>query len=74
MLSDLVAGRTSSNGAYGVAVVYAGLRDYDQAFAWLNKSVDENSIRGYIMDPMFADLHRDPRFKQLRLRMGIQKR
>lgn len=74
MLSDLLAGRTSSNGAYGIAVLYTGLRDYDQAFAWLDKSVDENSIRGYIMDPMFADLHRDPRFERLKLHMGIQNR
>jgi TolB-like protein/tetratricopeptide (TPR) repeat protein len=74
ILSDLLAGRKSSNGAYGIGVVYAGLRNYDQAFVWLNKSVAEGSIRPYIMHPMFADLHRDARFALLLQRMGAQKR
>ncbi len=74
ILADLQAGRTSSNGPYGIAVVYAGLRDYDQAFAWLDKSVQEKSLRQYIMDPMFSDLHRDPRFALLRSRLELQNR
>ena len=67
ILTDLLAGRRRSHGAFGVAVVYAGLRNYDQAFAWLAKAKDEGSVRVYIMDPLFADLHQDPRFDRLRL-------
>ena len=72
ILSDLLSGRKFSHGAYGIATVYAGLRDYEQAFAWLDKAVDENSLRPYLMGPMFADLHRDPRFASLKKRMGFQ--
>jgi TolB-like protein/DNA-binding SARP family transcriptional activator len=72
ILSDLVTGREDSHGAFGIAVVYAGLRDYDQSFAWLDKAADENSVRVYIMDPMFDDLHRDPRFDRFKRRMGLQ--
>jgi tetratricopeptide (TPR) repeat protein len=72
ILSDLVTGREDSHGAFGIAVVYAGLQDYDQSFAWLDKAADENSVRVYIMDPMFDDLHRDPRFDRFKRRMGLQ--
>jgi TolB-like protein/DNA-binding SARP family transcriptional activator len=74
ILSDLLAGRKYSHGAFGIAVVYAGLRDYDQAFVWLDKAVEEGSVRVYIMDPLFDDLHRDPRFERFRARMGLQNR
>jgi tetratricopeptide (TPR) repeat protein len=65
ILADLMAGRRYSHGAFGIAVVYAGLRDYDQAFAWLEKAKQEGSVRVYILDPLFEDLHRDPRFARL---------
>ena len=65
ILSDLLAGRRDSHGAFGIAVIYTGLRDYDKAFAWLAKSEDELSSRVYIMGPLFADLHRDARFDQI---------
>lgn len=74
ILSDLRAGRNDSHGAFGIGVVYAGLRDYDQAFAWLNKAADDGSITAYIVEPMFSDLHRDPRYAALRERMRFQKR
>jgi tetratricopeptide (TPR) repeat protein len=66
ILDDLLAGRQRSHGAFGIAVVYAGLRDYDNAFRWLERALQENSWRVYIVDPMFADLHRDARFARLR--------
>ena len=74
ILADLIARRSDSNGSFGIGIVYAGLRNYDQAFGWLDRSVDENSMRAYFMDPMFADLHRDARFERLTTRMGVQKR
>jgi hypothetical protein len=54
--------------------VHAGLGDFDQAFAWLDKSVDDRSIGSLIMGPTFEDLHRDPRFQKLKERLGLQKR
>jgi tetratricopeptide (TPR) repeat protein len=72
ILSDLLAGRKYSHGAFGIAVVYTGLGDYDQAFAWLDRAVEEGSVRVYIMDPVFEDLHRDPRFDRFRRRISLQ--
>jgi hypothetical protein len=60
-----------SHGAFGIATVYAGLGDYDQAFAWLEKSVGEHTVRPYVMGPMFADLRRDPRFGRIRELLGL---
>ena len=74
ILSDLLAGRKDSHGAFGIGVVYAGLRQYDSAFVWLNKAADDLSITAYIVEPMFSDLHRDPRYGPLRQRMRLQKR
>ena len=74
ILSDLLTGRKNSHGSFGIAVVYAGLRDYDQAFTWLDKAVDENSVTRDFMLPLFNDLHRDPRFERLRARLGLQAR
>ncbi len=74
ILSDLLAGRDYSHGAFGIAVVYTGLRDYDQAFAWLDRAVDENSVNRDLMLPVFEDLHRDPRFERLKARLGLPSR
>jgi tetratricopeptide (TPR) repeat protein len=70
ILDDLLAGRKNSQGAFGIAVIYTGLRDYDHAFAWLHKAVEERSLRVYIMDPIFSDLHRDPRFSEVASSLG----
>lgn len=71
ILSDLLSGRRDSHGAFGIAVVYAGMGDYDEAFAWLDKAVDERSITRDLMLPVFEDLHRDPRFERLKSRLGL---
>ena len=66
----LVRWRRGEVGAYGVAVAYAGLRDLDEAFAWLDKSIDDRSLRYNIMEPAFTDLRRDPRFDRIRQKLG----
>jgi TolB-like protein/tetratricopeptide (TPR) repeat protein len=71
VLSDLLTGRTYGHGAFGIASVYAGLGNYDEAFAWLDKAVDEGSMRPPIMGPMFDDLRRDPRFARVKKRLGL---
>ena len=53
-------------GAFDIAVVHAGLRNYDEAFAWLDRSYQDRSIRPFIMDPIFDELRADPRFARLR--------
>ncbi|MFL5620738.1 MAG: BTAD domain-containing putative transcriptional regulator [Gemmatimonadaceae bacterium] len=71
ILSELLSGRKNSHGAFGIAAVYAGLGNFDEAFAWLDKAVDESTVRVYIMGPMFEDLQRDPRFAHFKRRYRI---
>jgi serine/threonine protein kinase/Tfp pilus assembly protein PilF len=50
---------------YNVAVIYAGLGDQDQTFAWLNRAYDERSylLAVYLTtDSRLDNLHSDPRF------------
>jgi tetratricopeptide (TPR) repeat protein len=70
ILSDLLAGRRYSHGAFGIAVVYAGLGDRERAFGYLDRAVGEKTVRPYIMGPMFEDLRRDARFARFKARMG----
>jgi TolB-like protein/DNA-binding winged helix-turn-helix (wHTH) protein len=58
---------------YGVALVYAGLGDKDQAFAWLNKAVAGRShwLVWLNRDPRWDQLRSDPRFADLTKRVGL---
>ncbi|HEV7389679.1 MAG TPA: BTAD domain-containing putative transcriptional regulator [Gemmatimonadaceae bacterium] len=70
VLADVTAHwQRSKQGAFEVAVVNAGLGNRDQAFEWLNRSVDDLSLSENIMLPMFGDLRGDPRFERLRSRL-----
>ncbi|HVD61922.1 MAG TPA: protein kinase [Gemmatimonadaceae bacterium] len=74
ILADLIARRErTGSGAFHIAVVQAGLGNLDQAFIWLDKSVDDRTLDSFIMGPTFEELHRDPRFERLRKRLGLQK-
>jgi serine/threonine-protein kinase len=74
ILADLLARRERTGvGAFEVAVVYAGLGDFDQAFSWFDRSVDDRSLKEDIMEPTFEDLRKDPRFERLARRLGLQK-
>ena len=58
---------------YGVALVYAGLDDKDEAFVWLNKSLDARShwLVWLDLDPRWERLHGDSRFAELKRRVGL---
>jgi TolB-like protein/DNA-binding SARP family transcriptional activator len=58
---------------YHVAVAYAGLRDDDAAFAWLERGYAERAsfMNGLMMDPAFEPLHPDPRWAELLRRMRL---
>ena len=74
ILGDLLARQQRiGGGAFEIAVVYAGLGDLDQAFVWLDRSIDDRSLRVIVMGPTFDDLHKDPRFDRLLGRLGLQK-
>jgi DNA-binding winged helix-turn-helix (wHTH) protein/Flp pilus assembly protein TadD len=53
--------------SYGMALVHAGLRDNDGAFAWLNRSFDERShwLVWLRLDPRWNGLRSDARFADL---------
>lgn len=58
--------------SFHFAVPYIGLGDKDEAFFWLGKGVDEQSIEFAELDvhPWFDDLRSDPRFTALLKRMN----
>lgn len=53
--------------AYGMALVYTGLGDKEQAFAWLEKAFAERShwLMWLRLDPRWKTLRSDPRFTEL---------
>jgi len=59
--------------AYDFAVIYAGLDDKEQAFAWLNKACEESSSwMAYIrVEPRLDPLRSERRFPELLRRIGL---
>jgi len=59
---------------YYFAMVYAGLGDKDQTFAWLEKTFQERST--YLIwlkvEPLFDPMRDDPRFQDLLRRIGLE--
>jgi hypothetical protein len=56
--------------------VYAGLGDLDQAFAWLDRALDDGSMvlnpwYGEVVEPAFRELREDRRFQRVRERLGL---
>ncbi len=59
----------------GVALVYAGLGEKDQAFVWLQKAYKKRDafiVKHVKVDPMFDNLRPDPRFTDLMRRSGLE--
>jgi eukaryotic-like serine/threonine-protein kinase len=56
-----------------IALIYAGLGDNGQAFAWLEKSVEERFVRlAYLArEPLWDPIRSDPRFAGIVRRVGI---
>jgi serine/threonine-protein kinase len=56
-----------------IAMVYAGLGDKDQAFAWIEKDFQARSgfMDSVVTDPFFDSLHGDPRYDDLLRRIGL---
>ncbi len=59
---------------YNVAVIYAGLGEKDQAFAWLDRAYNDRSyyLAEYLTtDTRMDSLRSDPRFAELQRRVGL---
>lgn len=59
--------------ANSIALIYAGLGDKDQAFAWLEKAYEERSFQMQWLgvEPRWDNLRSDPRFADLLRRVGL---
>jgi len=75
---ELVAGVEAGNArAVNVAIVYAGLGDFDQAFVWIDRAIDDRALLDSyltLMAPIYEDLRADPRFDRVREELGLQRR
>jgi TolB-like protein/Tfp pilus assembly protein PilF len=60
-------------GRYEIALVYAGLGEKDEAFAWLEKSfaARDKGLTYLKIDPCLDPLRPDPRFQDLVKRVGL---
>ena len=58
---------------YGIALVYAGMNDNTQAFKWLNKAYEGRNhwLVWLNRDPRWDRLRSDPRFADLKKRVGL---
>ena len=58
---------------YWIAMIYVGLGEKDQAFAWFEKAYEERSFQllWFKTDPMLDTLRSDPRFADLLRRIGL---
>ena len=59
--------------ASNIALIYAGLDDKDQAFAWLSKAYEQRAfqLQWINVDPRWDNLRSDPRFQEMLRRMGL---
>ena len=59
---------------YNFLIIYTGLGDKDQAFAWLEKSIEQRTrmLVHLKSRPMFDPLRSDPRYAVLLRRMNLE--
>jgi len=74
ILTDLLSNpKVTERQGFLIAVVYTGLGDFDQAFAWLDKAMIDNSLDWVTLrQPQFEDLRADPRFERIKERRSVQ--
>ena len=71
ILQQMLSVARDSAYAFEVAEIYAGLGNRDQAYYWLDQSVDDFSMSAAIGGPLFDELRADPRFDRVRRRLGL---
>ncbi len=61
--------------AFGVAMIYLGLGDRDQALSWLEKGCNDCDVWALMLkvDPIYTDLRTDARFVALLRTVGLEK-
>ncbi len=74
ILKEMLAHRNTQKGeAFGIAFVHVGLGNIDEAFEWLEKSVENREFAIILLDVQLwlDDLRSDPRFDALRKKIGL---
>jgi tetratricopeptide (TPR) repeat protein len=63
----------SGIGRYEIAIIYAGLKQNDNAFEWLEKAFEahDKGVTYLLIDPCLDPLRTDPRFQNLVKRVGF---
>ena len=64
---------SSGSPAWFIALYYCTLKDYEQAFQWLQKSYDRHEVEMTWLreEPLLAPLRNDPRYKELYEKVGF---
>ncbi|MGC1389250.1 MAG: TIR domain-containing protein [Steroidobacteraceae bacterium] len=59
--------------AYQIACVYAGRKDLDRTFQWLDRAYKQRDggLNALKVDPMLQNVRQDPRYKTLLLKMNL---
>jgi TolB-like protein/DNA-binding winged helix-turn-helix (wHTH) protein/Flp pilus assembly protein TadD len=63
--------RESSAADSNIGLIYVGLGDNDKAIIWLNKAYQARFNPSILLRPAFDSLRSDPRFQDLRRRIGL---
>ena len=60
---------------YDMAMVYVGLGENDEAFAWMQRAFEQRSLwLGYLnVEPQLDSLRGDARFRELVGRVGLER-
>ena len=58
---------------YVIAAVYSGLAEKEKTFEWLDRAYENRDVNQYYfkVDPLFAELHSDPRWKEQMKKRGL---
>jgi tetratricopeptide (TPR) repeat protein len=71
ILNDSTGRSNGFSDASGIALIYTGLGDNDQAMAWLDKAYSERFNPSILLRPGFDPLRSDSRFQNLVHRVGL---
>jgi Flp pilus assembly protein TadD len=65
--------RTEYVSSYDIGLIYAGLRDKDDALIWLKHAYEEGdpNMNFLNVEPAFDDFHSDSTFRDMLQRMGF---
>ncbi len=75
-LNEKYQNNASGSPAWFIALYYCTLKDYENAFIWLQKSYDRHEVEmtWFREEPLLIPIRDDPRYKDLYRKIGFPKR